>query len=223
MKGLYPKVLEELLIKRNLLKSCLAPLKDKKEELEKEISLAKARDGDNTDALKSEYSSVCFNVACLDTKQFALKVYINIFYGKAGNSGSPFFLRVLVSGVTSAGQRNIKLIADLIRRKGFGIKYRNTNLLYLICPEEYFQKYDEKYILEKISKEKYWEKMVEISMKTMSELQGEVNDFLRKDNRSSYLKMVYKGVLFPVVFTEKKKYYSIPHTSKPNFNNKLFI
>ena len=45
MKGLYPKVLEELLIRRNLLKSRLAPLKDKKEELEKEISLAEVKGG----------------------------------------------------------------------------------------------------------------------------------------------------------------------------------
>ena len=43
MKGLYPKVLEELLIRRNSLKSHLAPLKNKKEELEKEISLVEAR------------------------------------------------------------------------------------------------------------------------------------------------------------------------------------
>ncbi|CAI2199825.1 5306_t:CDS:1, partial [Funneliformis geosporum] len=30
-------------------------------------------------------------------------------------------------------------------------------------------------------------------------------------------------VLFPVVFTGKKKYYGIPHRREPNFNNKLFI
>ncbi|CAG8845300.1 41566_t:CDS:2, partial [Gigaspora margarita] len=43
MKGLYPKVLEKLLIRRNSLKKLLAPLKDKKEELEKEISLVEAK------------------------------------------------------------------------------------------------------------------------------------------------------------------------------------
>ncbi|CAG8748300.1 20648_t:CDS:2, partial [Rhizophagus irregularis] len=223
MKGLYPKVLEELLIRRNSLKRRLAPLKDKKEELEKEISLAEARGEDVTDALKSEYSSVSFIVACLDAKQLTLKVYMNTFYGEAGNSGSPFFLRALAGGVTSAGQRNIKLIADLVRSKGFGVKYGDTDSLYLVCPEEYFRECDEKYISEKISKEKYWEGMVGISMEAMSKLRGEVNDFLREDNGSPYLKMAYEEVLFPVVFTGKKKYYGIPHTSKPNFNNKLFI
>ncbi|CAG8780209.1 13135_t:CDS:2, partial [Rhizophagus irregularis] len=42
-------------------------------------------------------------------------------------------------------------------------------------------------------------------------------------NGSPYLKMAYEEVLFPVVFTGKKKYYGIPHESKPNFNKKLFI
>src|SRR5436190_16179728 len=123
MKGLYPKVLEGLLIRQNSLKRRLTQLNDKKEELEKEISLAEARSEDVTDALNSEYSSVCFNVTCLDAKQLALKVYMNMFYGKTESSGSPFFLRALAGRVTSAGQWNIKLIADLVKSKRFSIKY----------------------------------------------------------------------------------------------------
>ena len=60
-------------------------------------------------------------------------------------------------------------------------------------------------------------------MEVIEKLRDEVNDFLRKDNRSPYLKIVYEEVLFLVVFTEKKKYYSISHESKPNFNKKPFI
>ncbi len=103
MKGLYPKVLEELLIRWNSLKRRLALLKDKKEELEKKISLAKIKDEDVTNALKSEYSSVCFNVTCLDAKQLILKVYMNTFYSEVRNSGFPFFLQVLAGRVISAG------------------------------------------------------------------------------------------------------------------------
>ncbi|RIA88596.1 hypothetical protein C1645_826116 [Glomus cerebriforme] len=52
-------------------------------------------------------------------------------------------------------------------------------------------------------------------MEAMNELRGKVNDFLRKDNRSPYRKMVYEEFLFPViVFTGKKKYYGIPYTNK---------
>ncbi len=60
-------------------------------------------------------------------------------------------------------------------------------------------------------------------MVEMEKLRDEVNVFLKEDNRSHYLKMAYEEVLFLVVFTRKKKYYSIPHESKPNFNKELFI
>ncbi|CAB4476463.1 unnamed protein product [Rhizophagus irregularis] len=172
----------------------------------------------------TEYDSVCFDCSCLDAKQYAFKVYMNTFYGTAGDSKSPFFLRELAGGVTSAGQRNIKLVADFVKRKGFGIKYGDTDSLYLVCPEELFQRCDEAYDSGNgISKEEYWSQMVEISMMEMEKLRDEVNVFLKEDNGSPYLKMAYEEVLFPVVFTGKKKYYGIPHESKPNFNKKLFI
>jgi len=57
-----------LLIRWNSLKKYLALLKNKKEKLEKEISLAKAKNIVITDALKSEYFLVSFNIACLNTK-----------------------------------------------------------------------------------------------------------------------------------------------------------
>jgi hypothetical protein len=41
---------------------------------------------------------------------------------------------------------------------------------------------------------------------------------------SDYLKMAYEEVLFPVVFTRKKKYFGIPHEDTPNFKpEELFI
>ena len=56
-----------------------------------------------------------------------------------------------------SGQRNIKLVADFVKNKGFKIKYGDTNSLYLVCPEEYFQECDTAYDNGNgISKEKYW-------------------------------------------------------------------
>ncbi|CAI2196749.1 10562_t:CDS:1, partial [Funneliformis geosporum] len=166
----------------------------------------------------------CFDYSCFNTQQNAIKVYMNSFYGTAGDSKSPFFLRELAGGVTSAGQRNIKLVADFVESKGFQKKYGDTDSLYLVCPEECFQKCDEAYDNGNgISKEEYWSRMVNISMEVIERLRDEVNNFLRNDNGSSYLKMAYEEVLFPVVFTGKKKYYGIPHRREPNFNNKLFI
>ncbi|CAB5394376.1 unnamed protein product [Rhizophagus irregularis] len=252
-KGLYTIVLEYLSSKRNEMKKRLAPLKEKKEDMElviasmgKGLSLPEAiekelanAEGKKRDSLTknlyhfinkarhefmAEYDSICFDCSCLDAKQYALKVYMNTFYGTAGDSKSSFFLRALAGGVTSAGQRNIKLVADFVKRKGFGIKYGDTDFLYLVCPEERFQRCDEAYDSGNgISKEEYWSRMVEISIVEMEKLRDEVNVFLKEDNGSPYLKMAYEEVLFPVVFTGKKKYYGIPHESKPNFNKKPFI
>ncbi|PKK63436.1 DNA/RNA polymerase [Rhizophagus irregularis] len=252
-KGLYTSVLENLSGKRNEMKKRLAPLKEKKEDMDlvissmdKGLSLSEAIKQILANAeveklsgltknlyhfihkekheFMAEYDSICFDCSCLDKKQYAFKVYMNTFYGTAGDSKSPFFLRALAGGVTLAGQRNIKLVADFVKRKGFGIKYGDTDSLYLVCPEERFQRCDEAYDSgNRISKEEYWSRMVEISMVEMEKLRDEVNDFLKEDNGSPYLKMAYEEVLFPVVFTGKKKYYGIPHESKPNFNKKPFI
>ena len=141
---------------------------------------------------------------------------MNTFYGTAGDSKSPFFLRELAGDVTSAGRRNIKLVADFVKSKGFQIKYGDTDSLYLVCPEEFFQECDTAYDNGNgLSKEEYWSQMVNISMGVIERLRDEVNDFLRNDNGSSYLKMAYEEILFPVVFTGKKKYYAFCIQTSP--------
>ncbi|RIA82476.1 hypothetical protein C1645_835302 [Glomus cerebriforme] len=88
-------------------------------------------------------------------EQVLTNVYMNIFYGTAGDSKSPFFLCKLAEDVMSARQKNIKLVADFVKNKEFRIKYGDTDSLYLVCPEESFQKYDEAYNNDRILKEEY--------------------------------------------------------------------
>ncbi|PKK61378.1 DNA/RNA polymerase [Rhizophagus irregularis] len=170
-KGLYPIVLKDLYNKRVELKAHLAPLGKKKRQLEKMISLAKERGKTIPESLISEYSSVCFNHNYSDSKQRALKVYMNTFYGEAGNSKSPIFLRELAGGTTSAG---------------------NTILYYGKCDEAFSRK--------ELSKEAYWTEMVEITMNVMKGLRDQVNAYLRIKSGTSCLKMAYEEVLFPVCF-----------------------
>ncbi|CAB5351845.1 unnamed protein product [Rhizophagus irregularis] len=162
-KGLYTSVLEYLSGKRNEMKKRLAPLKEKKEDMDlvissmgKSLSLSEAieqilanaevekRNGLTKNLYHfihkekhefiAEYDSICFDCSCLDKKQYAFKVYMNTFYGTAGD----------------------------------------------ICPEERFQRCDEAYDSGNgISKEEYWSQMVEISMVEMEKLRDEVNDFLK--------------------------------------------
>jgi len=181
-------------------------------------------DGDIEAALTEEYERACFDHTCADTDQKALKVYMNTFYGEAGNSLSPFFLLPLAGGVTSAGQYNIKLVADFVTSKGFHIKYGDTDSLYLVIPDKYFADCDDDYAHGRISREDWWSAMVRITMRVMTTARDEVNAYLRADNGTGYLKMAYEEVLYPVVFTGKKKYFGIPHENEVNFRpKKLFI
>ncbi|RIB20195.1 hypothetical protein C2G38_2035462 [Gigaspora rosea] len=89
-----------------------------------------------------KYSSVCFTYDSLNSKQKVIKLYMNSFYGVTGRSDSPFYELGLAGGVTSAGQENIKLVANYIKKKGFGIKYGDTDSLYLTCPDFCYEKCD---------------------------------------------------------------------------------
>ena len=58
----------------------------------------------------------------------------------------------------------------------------------------------------------------------MEKLRNEMNTFLKLKSRSDYLKMAYEEVLFPVVFTGKKKYFGTLHEDAVNFDlKKLFV
>ena len=119
-KGLYPTVLEDLFNKRVELKTRLASLGKKKEQLGKLISSAKERGKRISESLNLEYSSICFDHDYQDSKQRALKVYMNTFYGEAGNSKSPIFLRELAGGTTSAGKFSLNLVSEFVTKKGLG-------------------------------------------------------------------------------------------------------
>ncbi|CAI2166167.1 15663_t:CDS:1 [Funneliformis geosporum] len=161
---------------------------------------------------------------CANFKQSALKIYMNTFYGEAGNSISPFFFLHLARGVTSAGQDNLKDVASYVGKLGFGIKYGDTDSLYLTCPHEIFKECDAMFGSNALSKLEYWNEMVRITMQAMDDLRNKVNIYLIEKSKSTFLKMAYEEVLFPVVFTGKKKYFGMPHEHFPNFHsNKLFI
>ena len=150
---------------------------------------------------------------------------MNSFYSVTGQSDSLFYKLELARGVTLAGWENIKLIAEFVKKKGFRIKYGDTDSLYLTCPDSYYEKCDLSYNVGKgvISKQEYWTEMVKITMGIIEKLRNEVNNFLRLKTRSDYLKMAYEEVLFPVVFTGKKKYFGIPHKDTPNFKPEEFF
>jgi DNA polymerase elongation subunit (family B) len=76
------------------------------------------------------------------------------------------------------------------------------------------------------NREDYWKRMVQITRNDVDKLKIIVNDFLTTLNNTRFLKMAYEEVLFPAVFTGKKKYFGYQHLKNEVFhpeNNYLFI
>lgn len=173
-----------------------------------------------------------------DAKQKALKVFMNTFYGESGNKQSSMFLLTVAGSITTQGQMNIKMVKEFVENgfveyEGkrydhnigkFSVKYGDTDSLYIAAPEAAFRDIDIEYYSGRISKEKYWTEMVNISFDYVDKIKKDVNRLLAETSGGKFLKMSYEEVIFPVIFLAKKKYYGIPHISIPNFNpKKLFI
>lgn len=96
--------------------------------------------------LEEELAEIEFRFSNINSKQKAVKVFMNTFYGEAGNSLSPIFMLALAGGVTSAGQYNLKMVAEYVKGQDFLIKYGDTDSLYLACPPECYRKIEDKYL-----------------------------------------------------------------------------
>jgi len=143
--GLYPIILKDLFSQRSEMKKDLFIYKKKKEKIE----------STQTDYLDTEeYKECVFKLKYCDTKQKALKVFMNTFYGEMGNKNSPLFSLELAGAVTSAGQYNLMLVKDYVEKQGFTVYYGdsitgdtpilvriNKTKLHLVAIEEYLKMY----------------------------------------------------------------------------------
>jgi DNA polymerase elongation subunit (family B) len=208
--GLFPAILKELFDTRSQIKKSLKYWGDKKEQME----LNRGTDKWN----EAEYENINFEYGVLDTKQRAVKVFMNTFYGETGNKLSPMFMLQISGGITSAGRRNIKLAYETVCGLECKVYYGDTDSLYISMPEFLFKELDKEYYGGRISKIHYWEEMVRITYKYVAYIQKQVNNKFVEENKNSFLKMAYEEVLFPVLFAAKKKYVGVEHKNEPNFS-----
>lgn len=204
--GLYPSILKKLFDKRDVMKSAMKKYSSRKEVLEKECKQGTA-----------EYASVVFNYNYINSKQKALKVFMNTFYGETGNKLSPFFVLAIAGGITSAGQRNIKMIADLVSMNGCKLYYGDTDSCYISCPPCYFETYDRDYYGGRTTKKEYCTLLVTETFKQIEVIKKLANTHLINDNGTGFLKMAYEEVLYPCIFLLKKMYAGVQHQHIVNF------
>lgn len=157
------------------------------------------------------YPEVLYGFTYYNSKQLALKVFMNTFYGETGNSLSPFFIVHVAGAVTTAGKTNLHKVKEFVEANGYQVLYGDTDSLYICPPERYFEEMDFKYVNGQISKLQYWTEMIEITMEVMDNFKGEVNGMLRKDNGTPFLTMAYEEVLWPYAMVGKKKYLGVQH------------
>jgi DNA polymerase elongation subunit (family B) len=174
-------------------------------------------DSANELTLQSMYPDVSFWWNYYNSKQLALKMFMNTFYGETGNSLSPFFLVHVAGGITMGGQWNIKFVRDFVLENKYQVLYGDTDSLYICCPESCFEEVDRQYENGEIDRLQYWTRMVEITMETIDDFKDAVNNLLEENNGTPFLTMAYEEVLWPFALVGKKKYIGIKHEGIVNF------
>jgi DNA polymerase elongation subunit (family B) len=209
--GLYPYILNDLFYRRKAIK------KDMKVYVK---TLEKMR-ADKTAYLPENEALVddlIFKENYLNSKQGALKVFMNTFYGVAGSKISPFFVLEVAGGITAYGKKNILMAKAYVEQEGCTVHYGDTDSIYFSTPPKEFLELDKLYYTGKIEKKDYWTRMVELTFKRIEELRNGVNAIFLADNGTEFLVMAYEEVLFPAMFTAKKKYFGIEHKEIVNFD-----
>src|SRR3989304_2786409 len=84
-------------------------------------------------------------------------------------------------------------------------------IVYMLVVQKIFLAILAKNIMMIQIKVEYWTQMVRLTQKNFDKLRNIVNNMLAVDNGTLFLRMAYEEVLFPVVFTGKKKYYGYQH------------
>lgn len=111
--GLCPRILIELFAKRAQLKKILKPISDKKLHMEMDMK----KYSKNEYPYMDEYNEVCFDYNYLDSKQKALKIFMNTFYGEMGNFLSFICAVETAASVTTMGQYNLKLAKSFVENQ----------------------------------------------------------------------------------------------------------
>lgn len=218
--GLFPYILNDLFIKRKGLKALMKPFEQRLEVMNKFTDAMKAAMTPEERAdFEAEYSEKSFQFGYMDSKQKALKVYMNTFYGEAGNKRSPMYVIEVAGGITSYGQKSIKQAYAMVRSMGCRINYGDTDSIYLEIMQRVFEQIDKLYYSGKMSKLDYWTQMVQITFVEIKKIQQFVDATFEKDNGTKFLAMSYEEVLFGVAFFAKKKYVGLEHKALVNFEN----
>lgn len=125
--GLFPAILKELFDARKKLKEGQNGLEYWEHRIEELLLISEENPEKwKTAEIQAEFEDVKFNHAVLDSKQKALKVFMNTFYGEAGNKRSPLFMLQIAGGITTAGRENIKAAYKFVTDRECKVYYGDS-------------------------------------------------------------------------------------------------
>lgn len=155
--------------------------------------------------------------------QLSYKLFSNSIYGLYGDRTNSFYNVTIAGAVTTLGKENILRLNAFLEDKNCKIIYNDTDSAYFSAPSSLFHDIDIKYYSNQMDKLEYCTEIVKMTQKYVSQLQPKVNQYLRETSNAPFLKVAYEEVLFPVLWTAKKKYIGHPHIDSVNFDGELFI
>ena len=208
--GIFPAILSGLFKVRKACKNKMLELEEILEVNTVEQTLTEDR-----------VSDLEFEIGCLDSKQKALKVLMNTFYGESGNAKSTIYMLSIAAGITGKGRENLKYVKSVLAEKSIEPDYGDTDSLYIQQAKKHFFNIDIEYYSGRISKERYWEKLFYVSDKHLNDTKDDVNNKLKIYNRSPRLKMDYEEQLFPAIFYSKKIYEGVENKKIYNGSGKI--
>ncbi|KAG6947852.1 hypothetical protein JG688_00015367 [Phytophthora aleatoria] len=146
--------------------------------------------------------------------------------GTLGDKADAFTVRT----IEDLGEANAQCVYDLETEShhfaaGVGrLVVHNTDSLYVSYAPDHYRDFDREYFTGKCDKIEYGTLLVRKTFEQIEIAKHLVNEYLRRDNGTSFLKMAYEEVLYPVAFLSKKKYYGVPHEENVDFYpRKLFL
>lgn len=209
--GLFPYILNKLFNFRLIFKR---KLKEVKETIEKGAGNLPASELDELKKTEKYYNS----------KQNAVKLLMNCFYGATGQQGSPINMLELAANVTNLAQHAIKYARKVVLASGCKIYYGDTDSIYLSVAEACFNDIDVAYYSGRIKKRDYWYKCVELSFREVKRVKSMVDSELAKMSDGTFLSMDYEEFLWPCIMCAKKKYVGREHMGHIDFEkNKVFV
>lgn len=187
-----------------------------------------------SDSVRNEVTELVLRWRCLESKQKALKVLANTFYGQMGANISPCYTLIGAAGVTAAGRYNITRVAAMLIELGYTICYGDTDSVYTEAPERIYAEIDALWRKHGtspgcageapiMSLEEYWGRQVVAARADMDQLRLRVSAFLRADNGTRFLNMAYEEVGMPSALFGKKKYILRPHIKGVTFNARPMV